>query len=376
MPLRHGFFAFGVPHLCSLNNKGEYDNRMTKLYGSRWRFVRNIGTGGQGSVALVADTSGELSGEYALKRLINADNPERKARFERETRALEALDHPNILKIYDRQLDPPGGEKPFFVAEYCGGGSLEDRGATIFRDNVADSAAVLLPIVGALRAAHIKEIFHRDCKPPNILFRVDGTPVLGDFGICHSLDGAFVTLSVEAMGSKNFIAPEMESGGTGEVSDLTDAYSLAKVFYWMVSGGRVFAREAHRTGGNYLAGSVERQRFEHVHMFLDKFLQADPLKRSRGGLSDFRRGLEELVMLVGGDFVPLVPDREIKCRFCGLGTYQRSRNKSGYSVPEAGLSVSTGHYVVAMWCDHCGHVESFNLKASGYREWWNGRNEL
>jgi hypothetical protein len=168
----------------------------------------------------------------------------------------------------------------------------------------------------------------------------------------------------------------MESGASGEPSDLTDAYSVAKVLYWMVSGGRVFARESHRIGANYLAASVERQRFEHVHMFLDKFLQADPLKRSRGGLSDFRRGLEELVMLVEGDFAPLVPDREIKCRFCGLGTYQRSRNKSGFPIPEAGLSVSSGHYVVAMWCDHCGHIESFNLKASGYREWWNGRNEL
>ncbi len=239
-----------------------------------------------------------------------------------------------------------------------------------------NSAAVLLPIVAGLRAAHVKDIYHRDCKPANILFRLDETPVLGDFGICHLVGGELITLSAEGMGSKNFIAPEMESGASGEPSDLTDAYSLAKVFYWMVSGGRVFAREGHRTGGNYLAGSVERQRFEHVHMFLDRFLQADPLKRSRGAMSDFRRGLEEVVMLVEGNFVPLVPNREIRCRFCGLGTYQRSRNKSGFPVPEAGLSVSSGHYVVAMWCDHCGHIESFNLKASGYREWWNGRNEL
>ena len=349
---------------------------MAKLYGGRWRFVRNIGTGGQGSVVLVTDTSGELSGEYALKRLINADNPERKARFVRETHTLEALDHPNILKIYDRQLNPLAGEKPFFVAEHCGGRSLEDRGAAIFKDNASESVAVLLPIVSALRAAHLKGIYHRDCKPPNILFRADATPVLGDFGICHSVNGEPITLSAEGMGSKNFIAPEMESGGTGEVSDLTDAYSLAKVFYWMISGGRVFAREAHRAGANYLAGPVERQRFEHVHMFWDRFLQAEPVKRSRGGMGDFRRGLEELVMLVEGDFVPLVPNREIKCRFCGLGTYQRSRNKSGFPVLEAGLSVSSGYYVVAMWCDHCGHIESFNLKASGYREWWNGRNEL
>ena len=349
---------------------------MTKLYDNRWRYIRNVGSGGQGSVMLVTDESGVIPGEVALKRLTNADSPRRRARFERETEALEALDNPNILKILHKQLDPTSGEKPFFVSEYCSGGSLEERATGSFRDNVADAAVVLLPIVQALQAAHRQDIYHRDCKPANILFRADGTPVLGDFGSCHLEDGKLVTLSDEGVGSKNFIAPEMESGATGEVSDVTDAYSLAKVMYWMISGGRVFSRENHRAGANNLASSVERQRFEHVHMFLDRFLQPEPHKRSRGGLGDFRRGLEELVMLVSGNFVPLVPNRDIKCRFCGLGTYQRSNNKSGFSVPQAGLSVTSEYYVVAMWCDHCGHIESFNLKASGYREWWNGKNEL
>jgi serine/threonine protein kinase len=329
---------------------------VTKIYDNRWRFVRNIGGGGQGSVVLVSDESGAVPGEVALKRLTNADSAERRARFERETTALEALNHPNILKIHHKQLQPPNGEKPFFVAEYCSGESLQDRSRESLRDNVATAAAVLLPIVRGLEAAHGKAIFHRDCKPANILFRADGTPVLGDFGICYVDDGKLVTLSDEGMGSKNFIAPEMESGGTGDVSEAVDVYSLAKVLYWMVSGGRVFAREDHRARANNLASSIERQRFEHVHMFLDKFLQADSQKRK--SLSDFRRGLEELVMLVDGDFAPLMP------------------NKSGFSIPEAGLQVAAGYYVVAMWCDHCGHIQSFNLRASSYREWWNGKNEL
>jgi serine/threonine protein kinase len=88
---------------------------------------------------------------------------------------------------------------------------------------------VLLPIVRGLEAAHGKGIFHRDCKPANILFRADGTPVLGNFGICYVDDGELVTLSDEGMGSKNFIAPEMESGGTVDVSEAVDVYSLAKV---------------------------------------------------------------------------------------------------------------------------------------------------
>lgn len=347
---------------------------VAKLYDNRWRYIDNIGGGGQGSVVRVTDDTGAFPGELALKRLTNADSQERRARFERETKVLEELDHPNILRIHHKQLSPPKREKPFFVAELCEGGSLQGRGAEAFKDRVPEAAGILLPVARALEAAHNKGIFHRDCKPPNILFRADGTPVLGDFGICYAKDGALVTLSDEGMGSKNFIAPEMESGGTGELSEFIDVYGLAKVFYWMISGGRSLARENHRAPANNLAATVDRQKFELVSMFLDKFLQADPSKRGR--LSDFRRDLAELVPLVEGNYAPLSPTVSIKCRFCGLGTYQRSKNKSGFGIPEAGITVLAGNYVVAMWCDHCGHIESFNLKASGHREWWNGKSEL
>ncbi|MDR5726977.1 MAG: serine/threonine-protein kinase [Terriglobia bacterium] len=347
---------------------------MAKLYDKRWRYVRNIGCGGQGSVVLVADESGEVESEAALKRLTNAESAERKDRFERETNALDEINHPNILRILHKQLRPADGEKPFFVAEYCSGGSLQDRGAAEFADNPRASASVLIPIALALEAAHARKIFHRDCKPANILFRENGTPVLGDFGICYAEDGGLVTLADEGIGSKNFIAPEMESGGNRKLSEAIDVYSIAKVFYWMISGGKTIAREEHRAKNNNLALTLDRQRFEHVHMFLDKFLQAEPQRRK--SMSTFRRDLEELVMLVEGDFVPLTPSLSVRCRFCGLGTYQRSTNESGYSVPGAGLTVSAGNYVVAMWCDHCGHIQSFNLRASGYREWWNGNNSL
>jgi serine/threonine protein kinase len=155
-------------------------------------------------------------------------------------------------------------------------------------------------------------------------------PVLGGFGICYVKDGALVTLSDEGVGSENFIAPEMESGASGDASGATDLYSLAtKVLYWMIFGGKHLAREDHRAGSCNLARSPDRQRFEHVHMFLDKFSLADPRKRCT--LSDFRRDLERLVTLVEGDFVPLEPGLRIQCRFCGLGTYERS-NAAGISL--------------------------------------------
>jgi serine/threonine protein kinase len=72
---------------------------VAKLYDNRWRYIDNIGGGGQGSVVRVTDDTGAFPGELALKRLTNADSQERRARFERETKVLEELDHPNILRI-------------------------------------------------------------------------------------------------------------------------------------------------------------------------------------------------------------------------------------------------------------------------------------
>ena len=101
---------------------------------------------------------------------------------------------------------------------------------------------------------------------------------------------------------KNFIAPEFEAGGSGEVSEAADIYSLAKMFYWMASGGREFSREDHRATGRYLVTTKNEQRFEHLHLLLDKFVNSE-VKR-RGSLSDLRRQLSEVVGLIDGDYVP------------------------------------------------------------------------
>jgi len=341
---------------------------MAKLYGNRWKTIDNISSGGQGVVVKVEDTQG-LPGVYALKRLIHVENPARKKRFAREIETLIKLDHPNILKILDHNLDC---DKPYFVSEYCGGGSLKDGDLVAFKNDIASDVNILLPIINGLEEAHKQGVIHRDIKPANILFREDGTPVLADFGICHVEDGYSLTTINEAVGSKNFIAPELEAGGSGEVTEAADIYSLAKVFYWMVSGGREIGREDHRARGRHLVTSVSEQRFEHVHLLLDKFVLSE--LTLRGSLSDLCRHLIQIVGLIEGDYVPLTVNLDIRCRFCGRGTYRRSTNRPGFPVPEAGLSVTSGHDVGAMWCDICGHIETFNLRASGFREWFDGKN--
>ena len=192
----------------------------------RWEIGDSVGEGGQGRIFFATDTEGQYEGRFAIKRLKNIA---RKDLFEREVNAVLKLDHPNILKIVDFNLS---GEKPFYVAEYCEKKSLAVTGAAEFKGDIRRAVAVLEPVIDALEAAHSVGIVHRDMKPQNVLRHGDDRPVVADFGICHMEGADRITLTDEAMGAVNYIAPEMESGSNlGGPTSKTDVYSIAKVVY-------------------------------------------------------------------------------------------------------------------------------------------------
>lgn len=335
----------------------------------RWKVEgKTIGGGGQGQVELVTDASGKESGEFALKKL---KDDRRIERFKQEIDAVTKLNHPNIIRIVDYCVD----QKPYYyVMEYCEGGSLEKIGGQAFKGDIVKGAEILDSICDALAAAHKTGIVHRDVKPANILVRGDGTPVIADFGICHVDDNESITLHEEAMGPINYIAPEMESGmrsSLGGPSEKTDVYALGKVLYWMLSGGSIFAREGHRV--TPLTQVLGDQRWEHVHMVLDEVVVEKPTARLN--LNDFRSRLRKVRDLVMGNYTPLKPSIGIKCRFCGLGTYQRYGPSTAPNHSAIGFPHMTGVVTAALRCDHCGHVELFNFRdlqgQQARDDWWN-----
>ncbi len=333
---------------------------MGRKYG-RWEVIGSVGEGGQAHLFRVLDSTKAVSGERVLKRLKNV---ERKDLFDREIRAITGLQHPNILRIDDYELV---GDSPYYVAEHCERGSLAKVGADRFRGDVRASLEALLPIVDALNAAHRTGVIHRDVKPPNILFRADGTPVLADFGICHVDGDRLVTLTDEAMGSVNYIAPEMESGRRlGPPTDVTDVYSLGKVLFWMISGGHIFGREDHR--GRPLPEILGGQQFEHIHLLLDEMVVEDPRRRIPMRLLKTR--LQEMEALVMGDFAPLKPSIGLRCRFCGLGTYVKHIGPKEQRVSRIGLQNIAGTDVRALVCTRCGHLEIFDFGATTDKTWW------
>jgi tRNA A-37 threonylcarbamoyl transferase component Bud32 len=331
----------------------------------RWEIVSSLTEGGQAHIFVVEDRKKEFPGQWVLKRLKNIRDKARRARFAQEVKATQSIEHPNVLRIVDKNLD---AERPYFVAELCQRGSLQKVGVSAYKGNVRAAVDVLLAIADALVAAHRIGVFHRDIKPANILFRGDGTPVVGDFGICFVEGGEPVTLTDEGVGSRNFIAPEMESGqrDLGEPSDRTDVYSLGKVLYWMLSGGLEFARESHRKKN--LTDLLGVQALEHVHALLNEMVATNP--GSRIGSTDLKERLENMTLLVEGNYAPLAPSIGIQCRFCGIGKYKPVVSKPGYSIPAVGLSLAAGSDVRVLQCGHCGHVEIFQFKGIEDRTWW------
>ncbi|MFE9662623.1 transporter substrate-binding domain-containing protein [Streptomyces sp. NPDC005955] len=183
-----------------------------------------------------------LHREVALKEVrppdpaLAAHDPDiariRRARVLREARALARIVHPHVVTIH-HIVD--GGEDtyPWLVMELVTGGSLQDR---FDRGPLtpAEAAGIGRGVLAGLRAAHAADIQHRDIKPPNILLRPDGSPVLTDFGIAAVTGATVLTAADSFIGTPDYMAPERVAGEDG--GPAADLWSLAMTLYVAVEG--------------------------------------------------------------------------------------------------------------------------------------------
>jgi serine/threonine-protein kinase len=210
-----------------------------------------IGRGGMGEVYRARDT--RLGRDVAIKVLpaaLRAD-PDRLRRFEQEARAAGALNHPNVVAIYD--VGTERGQ-PFLVAELLEGESLRQR---IARGALPPKRAVEIGagIAHGLAAAHARGIVHRDLKPENLFLGRDGRPRILDFGIAKLARSdtapASDTRTATAMaqteagtlvGTVGYMAPEQVRGG--EIDERCDLFALGVVLHEMLSGASPFTRSS------------------------------------------------------------------------------------------------------------------------------------
>jgi len=217
---------------------------------AHYRILSLLGQGGMGKVYLAEDT--KLHRKVSLKFLSTnfAQDDERMRRFEQEARAISALNHPNILTIYEIG---EANSLRFLATELIEGETLRER----LRSEVAIDEAidVALQVASALVAAHRVKIIHRDIKPENIMIRRDdGLVKVLDFGLAKisvNQEIAFGSIDQDAatriqshtapgvvMGTAAYMSPEQARGDV--IDERTDIWSLGIVLYEMVAGSSPF----------------------------------------------------------------------------------------------------------------------------------------
>ncbi len=217
----------------------------------RYEIIHLLGVGGMGEVHIAQDTT--LDRQVAIKFLAEkfSTDADRLNRFVQEAKSASALNHPNILTVYEiGQTD----DKHFIATEFIDGKTLNRYFAeeTIPLQTILDIA---VQIASALQAAHQAGIVHRNIKPDNIMIRADGIVKLLDFGLVKltekpnepilETDAATVAKVMTApgivMGTPQYMSPEQARGK--ETDSRSDIWSVGVVLYEILSGSVPFQGE-------------------------------------------------------------------------------------------------------------------------------------
>ena len=216
----------------------------------QYQFTEKLGSGGMGEVYKARDT--RLNRLVAIKVLPDgmSSDPDHRRRFVHEARAVSALNHPNIITIYDIVED---GDAQYMVVEYIPGKSLFE----IIPEGGLPAQQVVgyaTQIADALRAAHSAGIIHRDIKPDNVMVAQSGAIKLLDFGLAKvdrtSAEHAGNTITMNApltvegaiLGTVNYMSPEQAEGK--RLDARSDIFSFGAVLYEMLTGHMAFRRDS------------------------------------------------------------------------------------------------------------------------------------
>ena len=218
------------------------DPTKARMLGDRYEIGEVIGRGGMAEVHEGRDL--RLGRRVAVKILRPdlAKDPTFQARFRREAQSAAALNHPNIVAVYDTGEDvltSPDGERtvvPYIVMEYVDGMTLRQLLASGRRLLPERALEITAGVLSALDYAHRHGIVHRDIKPANVMLTRTGDVKVMDFGIARTINdvGSTMTATSAVMGTAQYLSPEQ---ARGEVVDArSDLYSTGVLLYELLTG--------------------------------------------------------------------------------------------------------------------------------------------
>ena len=262
-------------------NKG---NIMIGQVISHYKILEKLGEGGMGVVYKAQDL--KLDRFVAIKFLPFhlSSTAESKARFLQEAKATAALNHPNILSIYE--IDEHN-EKAFIVLEYIDGRHLKDYLASLKTGSgvsIKQAIEWIEKIAQGLKAAHDKQIVHRDIKAENIMLTKSGELKIMDFGIAKLRSSSGMTRTGTSLGTLSYMSPEQAHGEAAD--ERSDIWSLGVVFYEMLTADLPFKSE-HEAGLLYLIVNedppipslMDRKIPQQIDLFITKMMAKERSKR-------------------------------------------------------------------------------------------------
>ncbi len=251
---------------------------------SHYKILEKLGEGGMGVVYKAQDL--KLDRMVAIKFLpshlsASADN---KARFLQEAKATAALNHPNILSVYE--VDEQDNSL-FFAMEYLEGTTLKKHITNLKSGTgipVNQTIEWISQIAEGLKAAHGKNIVHRDIKPENVMLTKDGKLKIMDFGIAKLKSSSGLTKTGTSLGTLSYMSPEQAQGSTAD--HRSDIWSMGVVFFEMLTADLPFKAE-HEAGLLYLIvnqdpplpSDFDRTIPPHINDIVRKMLMKDPVQR-------------------------------------------------------------------------------------------------
>ena len=272
---------------------------------SRYEIKSLIGRGGMGDLYLALDPN---TNRLVAIKLLNAtlDSDELRERFAREARALAALNHTNIVNIYDT------GEfedSPFIVMEYVRGETLAELIKRRAPLSVAQKLKLMAELCAGLAQAHEAGIIHRDIKPANLMVDQQGRLKILDFGIARVAEGSRTRVGLPLtqvnmlIGTPGYMSPEQIEGG--EVDHRSDIFAVGAVCYELLAYDEAFAgTNTRQIESRVLRGqpaplaSVVPGLDPEIDEIVLRALKRDPNKRYQDAAT-FEKALERLRVAAG-----------------------------------------------------------------------------
>lgn len=369
-----------------------------------WRFVKDLGRGGQGSVSLVeklgyhnevinkvvemvrvlvksenAETINKLAYSMphffyefaddlkrnthrgALKQLHasnNRDYSKALERMEKEISGMEQIDHPNIVKILDKNL-----KDGWFVMEYFEHGTL-DKHLSRFKGDARGSLAAFRRLVEALALMHSQKLIHRDIKPQNIYLNTSNELIVGDLGLIfmQENDVSRISEAYENVGSRDWM-PAWAQGKKLPLDEITtafDVFCLAKVLWAMISG-RTKLQLWYYDHEEYNLERLfpDKEEMPLVNKLLSKCIVQFERDIKIKDATELLREIDKTIIQIDNKTQQLASNIKRKCKVCGNGTYELIVNGNPTAAHNFGISPTGNSGFKIYTCNNCGHVQLF-----------------